>query len=310
MSKLTKSANININHVRYFLKVYETQSLSQAAKACNVSQPTITKSIQTLEKNFGLPLFHRDTQNVHPSEPAQLLYDECVELIRAANSVEKRIESIKSSQLGEVRIGMGKILSNQFGHFLTKLFPNEFSKLKLSITDGNLPELNALLLNREVDFLLCYEEAQHYFSNMDKISVKEFYKVPIAHVVSPNAPFYEEGNDPQYYPWATVSEIGGDNAKRSRWHDFYNTLLENGCVTYRINSTDIRLQLARQGAAVTVVPRHLVQKEIDEGSLIDLTPQGFEEFTISVYTLTNNPLSLNSKKIISSMKILADSFYC
>lgn len=310
MPDSTRSPSININHVRYFIKVFETQSLSQAAKACGVSQPTITKSIQTLEKNFGIPLFHRDTQNVHPSEPARLIYDECLALCRSASVLEKRVENIKSSELGEIKIGVGKILSNQFGYFLTTLFPNYFPSLKLSVTDGNVPELNQLLLNRDVDFLLCYEDAQYYFSNMDKICVRKFVQIPIAHVVSKNAPFYKEGNTSEMYPWATVSEVGGDNAKRSEWYSFYKTLLDNDRVTYRINSTDIRLQLVRQGAAVSAVPRLLVQDEIANGSLIDLTPPDLDTFTISIYTLNSNPLSVNSKKILDAMKEVSEKYYC
>ncbi|MCL9780863.1 LysR family transcriptional regulator [Vibrio sp. S4M6] len=303
-----KSNNININHIRYFIKVFETQSLSKAAKACGVSQPTISKSIQTLEKNFGIPLFHRDTQNVHPSEPAKLVYNECLDLCRSADMLQKRVENIKLSDLGEVKIGIGKLLSNQFGSFLMKVFPEHFPNLRLSVTDGNVPELNTLLLNREVDFLLCYHEAQHYFTNLDKICVKEFFNVRVSHVVSPNAPFYQPGKDITTYPWAITSEVG-DEAKKTRWTEFYNKLIESGNINYRINNNETRLQLVRKGAVVTAVPSFLVREEIKRGELIDVTPPGLDSFQVSVFTLNSNPLSINSKKTLAALQILTKELH-
>jgi LysR family transcriptional regulator, regulator for genes of the gallate degradation pathway len=49
----------NLRHLRVFLAVADTSSVTRAAKACHVSQPAVTQSISKLETTLGAPLFTR-----------------------------------------------------------------------------------------------------------------------------------------------------------------------------------------------------------------------------------------------------------
>src|SRR5215469_3151814 len=51
---------MEIHQVRYFLAVCEQLSFTGAARQCHVTQPSLTRAIQLLEKEFGGYLFHRD----------------------------------------------------------------------------------------------------------------------------------------------------------------------------------------------------------------------------------------------------------
>lgn len=53
---------MRIEQVQAFLAVAETGSFQQAAQKCGVNQSTISRQIQALEADLGLPLFHRTTQ--------------------------------------------------------------------------------------------------------------------------------------------------------------------------------------------------------------------------------------------------------
>ena len=50
--------------LRYFLAVAETGSFSRAARACSVTQPTLSAGIAKLERELGARLFDRDRQGV------------------------------------------------------------------------------------------------------------------------------------------------------------------------------------------------------------------------------------------------------
>ena len=51
---------MDINQVRYFLNLAETLSFTEAARRSGVSQPSLTRAIQRLEKELGSPLIYRD----------------------------------------------------------------------------------------------------------------------------------------------------------------------------------------------------------------------------------------------------------
>ena len=53
---------MRIEQLQTFLAVVEIGNFGQAAKKCGVTQSTISRQIQSLEKDLGLPLFHRTSQ--------------------------------------------------------------------------------------------------------------------------------------------------------------------------------------------------------------------------------------------------------
>jgi DNA-binding transcriptional LysR family regulator len=50
---------MQITQVRYFLAVCQERNFTRAARRCGVAQPTVTNSIQALERELGAALFHR-----------------------------------------------------------------------------------------------------------------------------------------------------------------------------------------------------------------------------------------------------------
>jgi DNA-binding transcriptional LysR family regulator len=53
---------MRIEQLQAFLAVAETGNFGQAAQKCGVTQSTISRQIQSLETDLGLPLFHRTAQ--------------------------------------------------------------------------------------------------------------------------------------------------------------------------------------------------------------------------------------------------------
>ena len=53
---------MRIEQLQAFLAITRTGNFGQAAKQCGVTQSTISRQIQALEQDLGLPLFHRTSQ--------------------------------------------------------------------------------------------------------------------------------------------------------------------------------------------------------------------------------------------------------
>jgi DNA-binding transcriptional LysR family regulator len=53
---------MRLEQLQAFLAIAETGSFQQAARKCGVTQSTISRQIQSLEEDLGLPLFHRTHQ--------------------------------------------------------------------------------------------------------------------------------------------------------------------------------------------------------------------------------------------------------
>ena len=61
---------MNVQHLRYFLKVMETGSISRAAGLLGVTQPTLSVALKRIEQEFGARLFAPDGRGIRPLVPA------------------------------------------------------------------------------------------------------------------------------------------------------------------------------------------------------------------------------------------------
>ena len=52
----------NLRHLRVFLSVADTGTITRAAELCHVSQPAVTQAMAKLETIAGQPLFARKPQ--------------------------------------------------------------------------------------------------------------------------------------------------------------------------------------------------------------------------------------------------------
>ncbi|MGO1118305.1 LysR family transcriptional regulator [Rhodovibrionaceae bacterium A322] len=91
---------MNWSNLRTFLAVAEAGSLRQAARQLGVSQPTVSRHLQDLETDLGLPLFER-RRDGHQLTPAGAeLLPAAHAMNRAAQRLEKTARQL-SSNLGE-----------------------------------------------------------------------------------------------------------------------------------------------------------------------------------------------------------------
>lgn len=64
---------MNIKQLHYFHELAKHQHFARAAKACHITQPTLSASITALEKNLGTDLVVRTSQFVALTEAGELV---------------------------------------------------------------------------------------------------------------------------------------------------------------------------------------------------------------------------------------------
>lgn len=63
----------NLRHLRVFLSVFDTGSITRAAEICHVSQPAVTQAVAKLEAAAETALFQRRTHGFFPTEAGEIL---------------------------------------------------------------------------------------------------------------------------------------------------------------------------------------------------------------------------------------------
>ncbi|AZZ35422.1 hypothetical protein CIK05_00945 [Bdellovibrio sp. qaytius] len=95
----------DLNRMKVFYVVYTQRSLIQAAKVLNITRSAISQSLKALEYELQTKLFIRDSKNVLPTEPAELLFRTIAPFIAELQTTVAEIETGKRNPVGHLRIG-------------------------------------------------------------------------------------------------------------------------------------------------------------------------------------------------------------
>jgi DNA-binding transcriptional LysR family regulator len=159
---------MNQTQLRHFVYVFELNNLTKAARALGVGQSTISKSIQKLEQQLQLKLFHRHTREMNATDAAKQLYKYARNSLSATEDFVQQAQAIRSGKSGTLTIGCGPLaLDLLLKPLVQRLIANK-SKVRLRTNTGSFADLKYGLDNHRYDCLL-YDigELQHIVDPSD-----------------------------------------------------------------------------------------------------------------------------------------------
>ena len=94
--------------LRYFTAVVDEGSITDAAKALHVTQPTLSRQLAQLEQEMGAPLFTRGRTGVELTDRGSVLNRYARDILELADKAEEEVAMPVSSVTGTVHIGAGE----------------------------------------------------------------------------------------------------------------------------------------------------------------------------------------------------------
>ncbi|WHS60468.1 LysR family transcriptional regulator [Pseudomonas sp. G2-4] len=93
-----------IHVMRSFVRVYETQSFSAAAKDLSLSQPSVSKAVAQLEQALGTQLFLRSTRGLTPTDAGQKFYEHSIRTLDEADRAVTAVKGENAPLTGRLRV--------------------------------------------------------------------------------------------------------------------------------------------------------------------------------------------------------------
>ena len=115
---------MELRSLKYFQSVNEQGSIIAAARACFVSQPSITTAIKQLESDLDIILFIRHARGVLPTDAADKLYPKAKEMADNAKSISNLFSASPKPVL--LRLGIMRSLGAQRISYLLKKITDMF----------------------------------------------------------------------------------------------------------------------------------------------------------------------------------------
>jgi DNA-binding transcriptional LysR family regulator len=279
---------LNLHLLRLFAAVAEHGSFSGAARATHISQPAVTKGIQELEKQIGVPLLERGARGVRLTEAGRILEDHARVIFAAESSAEDELRARRGLTGGTLRIGASLTIGNYYLPPLVAEFHQAYPQLELHLTIQNTETIASLLVDYKLDVALVEGPVHH-----ERILVRKWRDDELAVVAAANHPFARRKKlsaaDLSDATWV-VREPGSGTREVVE-----EVLKQRGLLsrhTLEINSTAAIKQTVGSGLGLAMVSLHAAADQIALGKLKILpVPELRVTRPLTYLNLKNRPLS-------------------
>jgi len=164
--------------LRHFVAVVEHGNVLRAARAIHISQPALTKSVQNLEAELGVPLLERLPRGVTPTVYGKILYDHAKLLQNQAAQAVAEIRAVKDGRAGHLRLGVANFAIEFLPRVVARLLES-MPGLTYEIVDGTYEDLTALVREGALDAVISGFPPLHRAEDLEheKLTPGEFVVV-------------------------------------------------------------------------------------------------------------------------------------
>ena len=200
-------ASINLKHLRHLELLAEELNFSRAAERANLSQTAFSRSIQSLETEFGLRLFDRDTRSVRPTPAGQYLIARARTLLGRARDLADDIYYLSHAERGELNFGTSLLaIEGPLRSALIDL-KQQSPHVKLHIEVSQTPNLQTHLEQEKIEFFVAYPGE---LQEDERFELTWLPSEPVSMYCRPEHPLLQQSTPPlptqiPTYPWSAVA---------------------------------------------------------------------------------------------------------
>ncbi|MCY0385896.1 nitrogen assimilation transcriptional regulator NAC [Robbsia sp. Bb-Pol-6] len=148
---------MNLRRLKYFVKIVDAGSLTQAAEMLHIAQPALSQQLITLEEEFQQQLLVRTKRGVMPTEAGVALYRHAQAILRQFEMAQADVKSAGHSLTGQVSVGLApgtgaSALSLPLLRTVRSVHPD----ILLYINENFGTTLSELIMNGRMDMAVLY----------------------------------------------------------------------------------------------------------------------------------------------------------
>lgn len=156
--------------LRYFLAVAREESITGAADALHVTQPTLSKQLMDLEQELGKKLFIRGNRKITLTEEGMFLRRRAQEIIDLTDKTQAEFQDTGEMISGDIYIGGGETEGMRLVGKVIKRLRIEHPNIRYHLFSGNAIDVSERLDKGLLDFGIFIEPAD--------VSKYDFVKLP------------------------------------------------------------------------------------------------------------------------------------
>jgi DNA-binding transcriptional LysR family regulator len=249
-------------HIEGFLEVARFGSVSRAAEALYVTQPTLTARLHTLERELGEHLFVRGRQGMRLTDAGRAFLPYAERAVRALRDGRRAIDEVGSAASGHLLLAAAPAVSTYILPAVLEGFVSEHPRVEVVVRTGHSEDVLQMVLRDEVQVGLG-RALQH-----PEVQLEPFYEEELVLVVAPDHPFACEKP-------VSMASLGGEQMilfdRTSSYYEVTQAAFLAAGIAMRglmeLDNIEAAKKMVEHGLGISLLPRSAVIREVDAGAL-------------------------------------------
>jgi DNA-binding transcriptional LysR family regulator len=261
-SRNGKPNGIQLVQVEGFLEVARRGSVSRAAEALFITQPTLTARLHGLERELGTPLFLRTPHGMRLTDAGRAWVPFAERALRALSDGREALAQVMNASAGHLMIAAAPAVSTYVLPELLERFVAAHPRVEVSVRTGHSEDVVELVLRDEVQLGLG-RAIRH-----PDLELRPFHTEDLVLVCAPEHPFTRRES-------VAIAEVAAEKLimfdRTSSYYEIAQGAFLSAGVSVRgvmeLDSIEAAKKMVERGLGVALLPGTAVAREVANKTL-------------------------------------------
>lgn len=289
---------MTIYQIEAFVKLATTLNFTKASTLLHMTQPNLSKLINSMEQELGVQLVSRNRRVVNLTPAGKAFQKSSKKIIDIYKTAETHVKDIDVGISGTIKIGF---LSTALIHhlpILVRKFNESYADISLKLYDYTFSPLMSALLDNTMDIALLPDRE---LDGIPKLEKKFLYADDMCVVLPKDHPL-NTGDGVELNEFAEVPFVLMDPNVSDRDYDLvYSICMANGFyprIHHTVNSLNNLLLMVECGNGVSILARHMEHYATDNLDFISIKGSEKSFKMVSAWRRDQNPCVAKFNEVI------------
>ena len=166
---------MEIRVLKYFLTVVREESISRAAEALHITQPTLSRQLALLEDETGVKLFLRGARRITLTDEGMLLRRRAEEIVNLVEQTQAELPLQRKEVEGLVTLGTGEVAGLEILTRMCGSFREEHPRVTFDLYTATADAVKERMERGLIDIGLLLEPVDTQKFDYLRLPVRERY---------------------------------------------------------------------------------------------------------------------------------------
>ncbi len=286
---------LEVRRMRHVIALAEHGSFARAATSLGLSQPALSRSIQSVEREVGSHLFVRTPGGVEPTDTGRVIVARVRQILQLTDDLDRDLASERGLQSGHVHVGGGPYPSQSMLTDALARFLADYPRVVVRVMMRDWDELLRRLRARELEFFVGEISTLGTETDLEiepMTAHPSFILARSGHPLAARAPV--NFADGFAFPYVSVSRIPPrilEPIRSAQRRSADATSAYRAFPALEFNSLDAIRKIVLRSDALMVAPPACVAEDLERGRLVALGTEPYLAVRYGIVKLRSQPLT-------------------